>query len=84
MHLGEQLRKTRKAQGLTLKELDAKLKYGTGNISNYENSHSNPQDSTLLWILTDGFEMDKEKAMKTIALWRKEEFDAKYGKYLKN
>jgi len=84
MHVGTQLRKARKDHGLTLKKLDSRLQYGPGNISNYENGNSNPQDPTLLRILTHGLEMDKEEAMKTIALWRKEEFDAKYGKYLKN
>lgn len=78
----EELKKLREKNNLTLKELESRVGYGTGNLSSYENGKLKAQDATLVRILTQGYKMGKKEAKIMIALWRKEEFEREYGLYL--
>lgn len=73
-----QLKKLRQDRGLTLKELSAKVGYGTGNLSSYENGKLKAKDETILRILMRGFGMTKKEAGIKVAQWRKEELEETY------
>jgi hypothetical protein len=63
---------------MTLKQLSAKVGYGTGNLSSYETGKLQAKDATLQRILTRGFDMTENKALTCIAQWRKKSLEKTY------
>lgn len=73
-----ELKRLRKDNNLTLKELSSRVGYGTGNLSSYENNKLRARDATLIRILTKGYFMSKKKAKQVIASWRQAELEETY------
>jgi len=74
----KELKRLRKINNFTLKELSSRVGYGTGNLSSYENGKLKARDATLMRILTRGYNMSKEEAKARIAMWRRNELLSKY------
>ena len=72
------LMQLRKQHGMTLKDLSDKVGYGTGNLSSYEHGRLRAKDPTVLRILVRGYDLSKDEAKQTLALWRKEEVEQAY------
>lgn len=74
----QELKKLRINNRLTLKELSAKIGYGTGNLSSYENGKLKARDETVIRILTQGYGLTKKEARVKVAEWRKKELEDQY------
>ena len=78
----DELKRLRKENNFTLKELAYKVGHGTGNLSSYENGRLGPKDPTVLRIITRGYDMSQTEAKKELALWRKKEVEEIYAPQL--
>ena len=67
------LKKLRYEKWLSLKQLDSRLNYWIWNLSNYENWKINPRNKTLIKILYEWYEIDKNDALRKIYDIRKKE-----------
>jgi len=74
----DHLKKLRQEADLTLKQLSAKVGYGTGNLSSYENGKLKAKDETVIRILMQGFDFSEKNARIKVAQWRKEEIEETY------
>lgn len=78
MRIWQQLKNLRGKRKMTLNQLSEKVGYGTGNLSSYETGKLEPKDTTLLRILTRGYDFSVREAKNLLAHWRQLEVSAKY------
>ncbi len=78
----DELKRLRKENNFTLKELSYKVGYGTGNLSSYENGRLAPKDPTVLRMLTRGYDLSQKEAKNELALWRQMEVQEIYSNQL--